>query len=93
MKYSLIIFIIAFVMGGNAVYAQKTAVNMPSMVLVEGGTFMMGNTKGNKDEQPVHKVTLTSFYFGKYEVTYNDFKKFVDATGYVTDAENLIRSG
>lgn len=47
----------------------------------------MGNNQGNKDEQPEHQVTLTSFYFGKYEVTYSDFKRFVEATGYKTDAE------
>ena len=57
------------------------------MVLVEGGTYMMGNNAGNKDEQPTHKVSLDNFYIGKYEVTNKDFKKFVDATGYLTDAE------
>jgi len=35
------------------------------MVAVKGGTFMMGST----DEKPVHQVTLSDFYIGKYEVT------------------------
>jgi formylglycine-generating enzyme required for sulfatase activity len=48
---------------------------------------MMGDDNGNVDEKPVHKVTVTSFYFGKYEVTNKDFKTFVDATGYISDAE------
>ncbi len=41
------------------------------MILVEGGTFSMGNTagKGENDEIPTHAVTLPSFYIGKYEVT------------------------
>jgi formylglycine-generating enzyme required for sulfatase activity len=73
--------------GGNAVYSQQGKALMPQMIHVEGGTFMMGNGLGSKDEQPAHKVTVTSFYFGKYEVTYQDFKKFVDATGYKTEAE------
>ena len=59
----------------------------PIMVSVEGGSFQMGSAKGNLDEQPVHKVTLNSFWIGKYEVTNGEFKKFVDATGYLTDAE------
>ena len=44
------------------------------MIWVEGGTFMMGATKeigdeASIDEKPVHKVTLTSFYISRYEVT------------------------
>ena len=44
------------------------------MVYVEGGTFMMGATSeqgsdADADERPVHSVTLSSFYIGKYEVT------------------------
>lgn len=57
------------------------------MVLVKGGTFIMGTDKGKKDEAPPHKVTLSDYYIGKYEVSYAEFKAFVDATGYKTDAE------
>jgi len=57
------------------------------MVLVEGGTFIMGNDTANAYERPKHQVTVNSFYLGKYEVTYAEFKKFVDATGYLTDSE------
>jgi formylglycine-generating enzyme required for sulfatase activity len=43
------------------------------MVKVDGGTFDMGCTAGQDDcfgdEKPVHQVTLSSFYMGKYEVT------------------------
>ena len=60
---------------------------MPSMVNVEGGTFTMGNNRGGFDEQPTHQVTLNSFQIGKFEVTVSEFKKFIDATGYITDAE------
>ena len=46
---------------------------MADMVLVEGGTYMMGDPNGdwdNKDCNEVpHKVTLSSFYICKYEVT------------------------
>ncbi|HBX50555.1 MAG: hypothetical protein A2275_15675 [Bacteroidetes bacterium RIFOXYA12_FULL_35_11] len=55
-----------------------------NLVLVEGGTFSMGQTdpdiscKGcTKDEQPVHKVTLKSFYIGKYEVTQKEWKEIM----------------
>lgn len=37
------------------------------MVEVKGGSFMMGSD--SDDEKPIHKVTVSSFYIGKYEVT------------------------
>ncbi len=45
-----------------------------SMVMVEGGTFTMGATseQGSEtygDENPTHRVTLSDYYIGKYEVT------------------------
>jgi formylglycine-generating enzyme required for sulfatase activity len=41
------------------------------MVFVQGGSFQMGSTslKARYEEQPVHSVTLSSFYIGKTEVT------------------------
>ena len=57
------------------------------MVLIPGGTFKMGDKAGESDEQPVHAVTVSSFYLSKYEVTVADFKAFVDATGFKTEAE------
>jgi formylglycine-generating enzyme required for sulfatase activity len=44
------------------------------MVFVEGGTFQMGSSSGESDEQPVHTVQLSSFSIGKYEVTQAQWK-------------------
>ena len=41
----------------------------PEMVFVEGGSFSMGSSSGETDEQPVHNVLLSDFSIGKYEVT------------------------
>ncbi|HNQ71376.1 formylglycine-generating enzyme family protein [Mesotoga prima] len=52
--------------------------------LVEKGSFTMGNTwgDGKSNEKPTHKVTLTyDFYIGKYEVTFNEYNAFCEATG------------
>jgi len=57
------------------------------MVYVAGGVFEMGSSSGEDNEVPVHSVTLSSYYLARYEVTLGEFKKFVTATGYVTDAE------
>ena len=43
-----------------------------NMVRINGGTFQMGsNSKDN--EKPVHTVTITGFYMGKYEVTQKEW--------------------
>lgn len=59
------------------------------MVYIPGGTFMMGgdNAQADKDEYPKHKVMVDGFYMDQHEVTNAQFKAFVDATGYVTTAE------
>jgi formylglycine-generating enzyme required for sulfatase activity len=59
-------------------FAQK-----PEMVFVEGGTYFMGNDYSSSlDEKPEHKVTLSDFYISKYEVTFDMFDNFCNATGY-----------
>jgi formylglycine-generating enzyme required for sulfatase activity len=57
------------------------------MVFVQGGTFQMGSESGESNEKPVHSVTVSDFYLGKYEVTVAEFKAFIDATNYKTDAD------
>jgi len=63
----------------------------PDMVFVQGGNFIMGSKKdepnGQDDEKPRREVQVSSFYMGKYEVTYGEFKTFVNETNYKTDAE------
>lgn len=42
------------------------------MIAVQGGTFTMGITYEERwtgDERPAHKVTLSDYYIGKFEVT------------------------
>lgn len=46
------------------------------MVYIEGGTFQMGSNNGAGDEIPVHSVTVSSFYMGKYEVTNREYLKY-----------------
>jgi formylglycine-generating enzyme required for sulfatase activity len=39
------------------------------MIAVKGGTFLMGSNDEESDEKPVHTVTVSDFYIGKFEVT------------------------
>lgn len=59
------------------------------MVKIPAGEFIMGTPEkaGRPDESPQHRVKLDAFWMDATEVTNAQFKKFVDATGYVTTAE------
>lgn len=59
------------------------------MVWIKGGAFMMGATdnEGRPDEYPAHQVKVNGFWMDQHEVTNGQFRKFVEATGYVTIAE------
>ncbi|MEI6597709.1 MAG: formylglycine-generating enzyme family protein [bacterium] len=61
------------------------------MVWIPGGTFNMGSSIAtdvkHKEEGPAHTVTIRGFWMDDTEVTNAQFQKFIDATGYVTDAE------
>jgi formylglycine-generating enzyme required for sulfatase activity len=58
------------------------------MVLIPAGSFLMGEDGSGDDSVPGHKVTITkSFYLGRHEVTVQQFRRFVEETGYTTDAE------
>lgn len=52
------------------------------MTKVDGGTFMMGDIieQENDDSLPLHEVTLEDFYIGTYEVTYEQYDAFAEAT-------------
>ncbi len=70
------------------------------MVLIPAGTFQMGadNKQASADEYPKHEVSVDSFYMDITEVTNAEFKRFVEATGYVTMSEkkpdwNEIKKG
>lgn len=57
------------------------------MVYIPAGEFIMGSRDGLANEKPMHKVYLDGYWLGKYPVTVGQFRKFVDETRYITDAE------
>ena len=57
------------------------------MAWIPGGSFNMGSNHGKPDELPVHKVTVDGFWINKTEVTNYQFAQFVNATKYLTIAE------
>jgi len=69
----------------------KDCSDCPEMVVIPAGSFMMGSPAGevgrSENEGPVHRVTLQQYALGKTEVTVGQFRRFVSATNYQTDAE------
>ncbi|WP_174614644.1 formylglycine-generating enzyme family protein [Virgibacillus ihumii] len=61
------------------------------MVYLSGGVFLMGTEDrdgfSSDKEGPVRKVEVKPFYIDRTTVSNEEFKRFIDETGYVTDAE------
>ena len=85
----------------QALIIDEPAEAPEGMAWIPGGTFIMGNKRGAPHKNPMHlndipehydamlehEVELDGFWIDKTVVTNAQFKKFVDATGYVTLAE------
>ena len=57
---------------------------LPEMVVIPAGSFQMGCVSGidcDDDEKPVQSVSIESFEMSKYEVTFEEYDVFTDATG------------
>jgi formylglycine-generating enzyme len=91
------LFLAVFMLFSGALPAKAM-----EFVLISGGTFTMGSPEGEAGRAEVtafwqkngieysetqHQVKVSEFYMAKYELTVAEFRKFVAATGYRTDAE------
>lgn len=62
------------------------------MAFIPGGEITVGTNMPffkADSESPEQVVTIKPFYIDKYEVSNKNFKEFVDATNYVTEAETF----
>ncbi|HEU4698431.1 MAG TPA: formylglycine-generating enzyme family protein [Gemmatimonadales bacterium] len=59
----------------------------PETVWIPGGTFLMGSEAFYPEERPAHRVAVDGFWMDAHPVTVAAFRRFVEATGYVTVAE------
>jgi sulfatase modifying factor 1 len=58
----------------SAIFINK---HIYDLVYIEGGDFKMGLDIGGLYEKPVHTVTLSPFYIGKYEVTQDLYQQIM----------------
>ena len=64
----------------------------PGMVWIPTGEFAMGTDeiRSMPNEQPSHRVKVSGFWIDEHDVTNAEFRKFVEATGYLTTAERPV---
>ena len=53
-----------------------------TMVEIPAGEFILGSNKGGYNEKPQHVSILDTYWIDQYEVTYQQYMKFVEATGH-----------
>jgi len=65
-------------------------VSLDDMVLVPGGSFRMGSDRHYAEEAPAHTTQVGDVWIDRYQVTNEQFRAFVDETGYQTVAERPL---
>ena len=61
-----------------------------NFVLIRGGEFAMGSPETEENhpsDEAQHQVKVSDFYMSRYTVTLAEFRRFVEESGYQTDAE------
>ncbi|MBR5899031.1 MAG: SUMF1/EgtB/PvdO family nonheme iron enzyme [Muribaculaceae bacterium] len=77
-----------------------TTLEKDEMVFVKGGSFLMGaqsadasapnyDSEAWNDESPVHSVTLSDYYIGKYEVTQQLWEYVMKYSGKAADGTSM----
>ncbi|HEY5590139.1 MAG TPA: SUMF1/EgtB/PvdO family nonheme iron enzyme [Paludibacter sp.] len=81
------IIIVAIILIAANSFAQKPAIDWTDIPV---GNFYMGSPDSEFNRgrnETLHKVSLSAFKMSKYEITIEQFKVFIDSTGYVTDSD------
>jgi formylglycine-generating enzyme len=55
---------------------------LPNLARIPAGEFLMGAADGAEDERPVHPVSVSEFFIGRFAVTNDEYARFVRATGH-----------
>ncbi len=79
--------------GSSAIETKRPHADPEGMVWIPGGEFWMGSDDPEfPDAAPVHRVRVDGFWIDVTEVTNEQFGAFVEATGYVTIAEQTPKA-
>ncbi len=59
------------------------------MVMIPEGTFIMGSDKSTDEVKPAHRVNVSAFWIGKYEVTQKEYTEIMGGNPSYFDGDNL----
>ena len=81
-------------LGATIVWLLTTSVSAfataaDDMITFPAGSTLIGSNQGEREERPQLSMEIESFKLDRTPVTTNAFSEFVDATGYVTDADEF----
>ena len=78
---AIVFLIFRFSNNKNAIIktVDFTGLDIYPMVKVEGGTFIMGSENTEEDDCIPHKVTLSDFYIGQFEVSQKFWESIMDS--------------
>ena len=63
------------------------------MIAIDGGNVRIGSEEGFDQERPMFWARVRPFYMDKSPVTVGEFRKFIEATGYETEADRYGNAG
>lgn len=66
---------------------------LDQFIPIEAGAFVKGKDPVYPEEAPTFKLHIDAFELLSHEVTNAEFARFVEVTGYVTDAERSAEAG
>src|ERR1043165_5315315 len=73
--------------------ARRQTPDWDTMAQLPEGAFLMGSEERlaypDDGEGPVRRVRVSAFRIDRLAVTKRDFRRFVDESGYVTEAERI----
>lgn len=76
-----IVLVLSIIISGPQILLSQDSL----MVHIAAGTYQVGEKKNAQN--PLRKISVHSFYIAVHEVTNSEFERFVQATGYITEAE------
>ncbi len=82
LKKALIIAAAFSILASTSLAKDYTdSVTAIELVKISGGRFIMGDLYGSDEfAKPTHVVTVQDYYIGKYEVTFDQYDQFCEAT-------------
>jgi formylglycine-generating enzyme required for sulfatase activity len=66
---------------------ERHSLTPPGMVYIPSGTFFVGGAECGEDALPQHQCSSEGFYIDRTPVTNGQFTRFIEESGYETEAE------